>query len=144
MLKGSIELGRDAEVGVRHNGWARLEQADMAAEVGEDGSDLTARVGSADHRDRCGQDLEGSDVAVGEGQLVSGDGQAAGVPADGKDDVISPPTATIAGSQRVRVGKLDRAKVFDEVDPMTPQLVGQVFLLKDVAGDPVAVGQDGL
>ena len=91
-----------------------------------------------------GQGLERSDVAVRKGQLASGNGQPSGMSADRQDDAVGPPTATVAGSQRVRIGEANRPEVLDEVDPVMPQLVGEVLFLNDVAGDSIAVGQDCL
>ena len=39
---------------------------------------------------------------------------------------------------------MDGAEMLDEVDAVAAQLVGQMFFLEGVAGNPIAVGQDRL
>ncbi len=63
---------------------------------------------------------------------------------DGHDDALGPPGATVVGGERVGIGEMGGAEVLDEVDAVAAQLVGQMFLLEDVASHPIAVGQDGL
>ena len=143
-LEGSIEFGRDTEVGLRNYRRARLEETDAAAKIGKDGSDLASGVGRSDDGGCRRESFERSNVAIGESQLRPRDGQPSCVPAHGQDDVISMPTAIVARCQSVRVGEPNRPEVLDEVDPVTSQLVGQVFLLSDVAGHTIAVCQNGL
>ncbi len=104
LSKRSIELSRDAGIGVRDDCRARLEQADTTTKVGEYGGDLAPRISRPHDGGCCRQNLEGSNVVVGEGKLAPGDGQSAGVSADGQDDPLGPPTASIACGQCVRVG----------------------------------------
>ena len=47
-LEGPLQFNRDAGVGVRHDCWARFEQADAGAQIGQDGGDLASGVGRAD------------------------------------------------------------------------------------------------
>jgi hypothetical protein len=43
----------------------------------------------------------------------------------------------------VWIGKGDRAEALDEVDPVAPDVTGQVFLIVSVASDAGAVREDG-
>ena len=47
-LERSVQFNRDARVSVRHECWTRFEQADAAAQIGQDGGDLASGVGRAD------------------------------------------------------------------------------------------------
>jgi len=44
----------------------------------------------------------------------------------------------------VRAGEPDRAEVLGQFDPVVAQVTGDVLLVVGVAGDPGAVGQDGV
>lgn len=135
--------GRDAGVGRRHEAGAGFEQLDSGAEVGQDGSDLAARVCSSDNGSLAGQLCQGVDVVVGEAHFGAGDRHAGGDTADGKNDAIRVPASGIACAKGVGVGEGDRAEALDQVDPMVAEVAGQVFLVVGIAGDPGAVGQEG-
>ena len=139
--EGRRQFRRNGGIGGRHQRGPGLEQADVDAQVVQDGRDLAAGIGPAHDGGLGGQRRQEGNVLVGERQVRAGNGQAAGVAADGQDDAVRGPGAPVAGGDRVRAGEAGRAEVLDQVDSVPPQMAGHVLLAVGVAGHPLAVGQ---
>ena len=138
-----LERCRDVLVGAWHDPGGVFQQRDVAAEIGQDRSELAAGVGGPDDADTLRERLEVAHVFEREAQFGTGDRQTGGPPTDGDDHPVGTPGATIRRADGVGVEELDIARLLDHGDARIPDAIGDPSAIVGVVGHPLGVGQCG-
>jgi hypothetical protein len=139
--KCSLHLIGHIGVRPRQDPRTSLEQADVAAEVGQDRGELATGVRGADDNGPPGQGTEASYVLEGEGKVDAWDRWPRGPTSDCDNDAVRLPCATVGRLQVVVIEELGIAGLLDHDHALRADVVAYAPVLMGVVGDASGIGE---